>query len=149
MPFLNADNQTLQTQSLNGISTKQKYAQLQMHYEFGGGITVDDNARVARMSGTFAVQFYGAGATAGALGAGQSFVYANGPKKGQTFTGAYVSNSASVHTNMDHMDHVANDLAVSYKSEGDGPSRSGVQTALLPIGSSSALRGLMVTTLYW
>ena len=121
VPFLNADNQTLQTQNLNGISTKQKYAQLQMHYEFGGGITVDDNARVARMSGTFAVQFYGAGATAGALGAGQSFVYANGPKKGQTFTGAYVSNSASVHTNMDHMDHVANDLAVSYKSEGDGP----------------------------
>ncbi|MFM5917796.1 MAG: TonB-dependent receptor plug domain-containing protein, partial [Novosphingobium sp.] len=38
VPFLNADNSTLQTQNLNGISTKQKYGQLQLHYDFGGGI---------------------------------------------------------------------------------------------------------------
>ncbi|MFM5918320.1 MAG: hypothetical protein ACKOOL_12430, partial [Novosphingobium sp.] len=120
VPFLNADNATLQTQNLNGISTKQKYGQVQLHYEFPGGITVDDNARVARMNGTFAVQFYGATATANAVPAGQSLIYSNGPNKGQVFTGAYVSSSASVHTNMDHMDHVANDLAVSYKSGGEG-----------------------------
>jgi outer membrane receptor protein involved in Fe transport len=107
-------------QPLDGIRTKEKWAQLQLHYDFGGGLVVDDNARIARMSGAFDVQFYGAGATAGAVGAGQSLIYANGPNAGKVFTGAYVSASAAVHTNMNHMDHTANDLAVSYKGEASG-----------------------------
>ncbi|MBN8806646.1 MAG: TonB-dependent receptor [Sphingomonas sp.] len=114
--FANADG-SLQTQNLDGISTKQKYVQLQTHYDFGGGLTIDDNARVARMSGTFAVQFYGAGLASGAVGAGQSLIYANGPNAGKLFTGTYVSASSSVHTNMSHMDHVANDLSASYHGD--------------------------------
>jgi outer membrane receptor protein involved in Fe transport len=106
-------------QPLDGIRTNEKWGQLQLHYDLGGGLTIDDNARVARMSGKFEVQFYGAGLTSGAIGAGQSLIYANGPKAGQVFTGTYVSASAAVHTNMNHMDHVANDLALSYKGGSD------------------------------
>ncbi len=104
----------------SGISTKQKAVQLQAHYNFNDNIAVDENARVARMSGSFNVQFYGAGATAGAVGAGQSLIYGNGPNAGKVFTGPYVSASAAVSTNMDHMDHVANDLALTYKTETGG-----------------------------
>ncbi len=104
----------------SGISTKQKYLQLQAHYDFNDNISVDENARIARMSGSFNVQFYGAGTTAGALGVGQSLIYANGPRAGQVFTGPYVSSSAAVSTNMDHIDHTANDLALTYKTESGG-----------------------------
>ena len=119
VPFLNA-NGTLQNQDLNGISTKENWIQLQTHYDYGNGLTVDDNARVAKMSGTFAVQFYGAGPTAGAVGTGQSLIYADGPNAGKAFTGAYVSSNAAVHTNMGHMDHIANDLSGHYKTEYSG-----------------------------
>ena len=105
----------LARQPMDGIKTKEKMLQFQTHYDFGGGLTVDDNARIARMSGNFDVQFYGAGPTSGAVGEGQSLIYANGPNAGQAFTGAYVSNSNAVHTNMNHMDHIANDLAAHYK----------------------------------
>jgi outer membrane receptor protein involved in Fe transport len=113
------NNGVLETQNFSGISTKQKMVQFQTHYDFGGGVTVDDNIRLARMSGSFNVQFYGAGTTASALSGTQSLIYANGPRAGQVFTGAYVSNSAAVHTNMEHMDHFANDLALRYKTDFD------------------------------
>ncbi|WP_068091232.1 TonB-dependent receptor [Novosphingobium rosa] len=104
-------------QPVNGISTNEKMLQFQTHYDFGNGLVLDDNARVARMKGNFNVQFYGATPTSGAVPAGQSLIYANGPNAGQTFTGAYVSASSAVHTNMNHMDHIANDLALSYKHD--------------------------------
>ena len=63
-----------ETVPVQGITTNQKYLQLQAHYDLGGGITIDDNARVARISDNFNVQFYGAGPTAGAVGAGQSLI---------------------------------------------------------------------------
>lgn len=113
-------NGNIARQPLNGILTKQKAVQFQTHYDFGNGLTIDDNARVARMSGNFNVQFYGAGPTAGAVGEGQSLIYANGPNAGKVFTGAYVSSSAAVHTNMNHMDHIANDLAAHYAFSGSG-----------------------------
>ena len=40
-----------------------------------------------------------------------------GPNAGQAFTGAYVSASNAVHTNMNHMDHVANDLSATYSGD--------------------------------
>jgi outer membrane receptor protein involved in Fe transport len=107
----------LARQPLNGILTDEKWLQLQTHYNYGGGLVIDDNARVARMSGAFDVQFYNATPTASALGAGQSLIYANGPNAGQAFTGAYVNNNAQVHTNMSHMDHIANDLSASYSGD--------------------------------
>jgi outer membrane receptor protein involved in Fe transport len=110
-------NGTLARQPLNGILTDEKWLQFQTHYNYGGGLVIDDNARVARMSGAFNVQFYGAGATAGAVGTGQSLIYANGPNAGQAFTGPYVSSSSAVHTNMNHMDHIANDLSASYTGD--------------------------------
>ena len=58
----------LARQPMNGISTDEKWLQMQTHYNYGGGLVIDDNARVARMSGTFNVQFYGAEATASAVG---------------------------------------------------------------------------------
>jgi outer membrane receptor protein involved in Fe transport len=107
-------NGNIARQPMDGIKTIEKMVQFQTHYDFGGGLTVDDNARVARMSGNFDVQFYGATATASAVGEGQSLIYANGPNAGQVFAGQYVSASSAVHTNMNHMDHVANDLAAHY-----------------------------------
>ncbi len=100
---------------LNGILTDEKWVQLQTHYDFGGGLIIDDNARIARMSGSFDVQFYNAEPTASAVGAGQSLIYADGSNAGKVFTGAYVSGSTAVHTNMNHMDHIANDLSATYK----------------------------------
>jgi len=114
-------NGNIARQPIDGIKTIEKMVQLQAHYDFGGGLTVDDNARVARMSGNFDVQFYGAGPTAGALqNPNQSLIYANGPNVGAVFNGAYVSSSAAVHTNMNHMDHIANDLAANYNFGKDG-----------------------------
>jgi len=114
-------------QPLNGILTDEKWLQFQTHYDYGGGLVIDDNARVARMSGAFDVQFYGAESTASAIsgsnlnslvkGSAQSLIYANGPNAGQAFTGAYVSSSQAVHTNMNHMDHIANDLSASYSGD--------------------------------
>ena len=113
-------NGTIARQPMNGILTKEKMVQFQTHYDFGNGLEVNDNARIAKMSGNFDVQFYGAGATSGALTGTQSLIYANGPNAGQVFTGAYVSNSSAVHTNMNHMDHIANDLSGSYKFDQGG-----------------------------
>jgi outer membrane receptor protein involved in Fe transport len=115
---------TLARQPLNGILTDEKWLQFQTHYNYGGGLVIDDNARIARMSGQFNVQFYGATNTDSALShdpvtknATNSLIYANGSNAGQAFTGPYVSASAAVHTNMNHMDHVANDLSASYSGE--------------------------------
>ena len=105
----------LSRQPLNGINTDEKWLQMQTHLNYSDSLSIDDNARVAQMSGAFNVQFYGATATANAIGAGQSLIYANGSNAGQPFTGAYVSSSSAVHTNMNHMDHIANDLAATYK----------------------------------
>jgi outer membrane receptor protein involved in Fe transport len=136
-------NGTLARQPLNGILTDEKWLQFQTHYNYGGGLVIDDNARVARMSGQFNVQFYGAGSTVntntpaagltactdskfsanGVVGScinGSvvgSIVYANGSNAGQAFTGPYVSSSSAVHTNMNHMDHLANDLSASYSGD--------------------------------
>ncbi len=161
----------LARQPLNGILTTEKMLQLQTHYNIANGVTIDDNARIGRMSGAFDVQFYGAGQlttssptpTSAAFGgttynfapgvnwctlgsdlqykaytkAGGkalssngrlgsclngsvvgSVIYANGPNAGQVFAaGQYLSDSASVHTNMNHMDHVANDLSVTFKGD--------------------------------
>ena len=121
--FSNVDG-TLARQPLNGILTDEKWLQFQTHYNFGNGLVIDDNARVAKMNGAFDVQFYGATSTDGALAhdkvtklATQSLIYANGLNAGQVFTGPYVSASASVHTNMNHMDHIANDLSGTFKTE--------------------------------
>ena len=113
--FANVNGQ-LARQPLNGILTNEKWLQLQTHYNYTDNLTIDDNARVARMSGQFNVQFYGAEATSSAIGPGQSLVYANGSNIGQVFTGPYVSASSAVHTNMNHMDHVANDLAATFNT---------------------------------
>jgi len=107
----------LARQPLNGILTHEHWVQMQTHYDYGNGLTIDDNARIARMGGQFNVQFYGAGPTSGAIGAGQSLIYANGPHAGELFTDPYVSSSASVHTNMNHMDHIANDLSGTFKTD--------------------------------
>ena len=114
----------LARQPLNGILTNEKWLQLQTHYNYGGGLVIDDNARVARMSGAFNVQFYNAEATDSTIAhdpvtklATQSLIYANGSNAGQTFTGPYVSSGNAVHTNMNHMDHIANDLSASYSGD--------------------------------
>jgi outer membrane receptor protein involved in Fe transport len=118
--YYQVNNGVASLANASGISTKQKYLQLQAHYDVNDNFSVDENARVARMSGTFNVQFYGAGLASGARSATQSLIYANGPNAGKVFTGQYVSASAAVSTNMEHMDHVANDLSVTYKTDTGG-----------------------------
>ncbi|MDE2403457.1 MAG: TonB-dependent receptor [Sphingomonadales bacterium] len=43
---------------LDGISTKQRAIQAQLHYKFDNGLTLDDNARYSSLSGSFASNFF-------------------------------------------------------------------------------------------
>ncbi|MBS0254033.1 MAG: TonB-dependent receptor plug domain-containing protein, partial [Proteobacteria bacterium] len=53
---------------LAGITTKEKAIQGQLHYKFDNGITLDDNARYAQLSGGFASNFFSTAPTAGLIG---------------------------------------------------------------------------------
>ena len=48
----------LTTRPLDGISTKQKSLQAQLHYKFDNGLTLDENARYSQISGGFASNFF-------------------------------------------------------------------------------------------
>ena len=113
----------LERVNMDGIRTKATSLGAQFHYEFGDNITVDDNARWTKMSGSFTSPFNNVssllvnpivgtvvnGATVG------SIRYASGPKAGQNFTGTYVDNNVNVFTNIRDVGSTANDLALSGK----------------------------------
>ncbi len=111
----------LERVDMSGISTKQTQLGGQFHYEFDGGITVDNNFRWSKLSGSFASPFVNVRRTAGIVGStvnGQqvgSIRYASGPNAGTVFTGTYVDDNVNVRTNIRDLGSLANDLTLAGK----------------------------------
>ncbi len=111
----------LERVKLDGITTQAKSVQNQFHYEFDGGIKVDNNMRWTQQSGAFANAFLNVGKTSDVIGSTvnggtvATLRYTSGPKAGQVYTGAYINNNANFRTNMRDTGSFANDLAVSGK----------------------------------
>ena len=124
---------------MSGIRTKATSIGAQFHKSVGA-ITIDDNMRWTKMSGSFTAPFSNVGTAAGIVGsdlrifdgtnivagadAGRiygtvgSIRYASGPKAGQVYAGTYVDNNTNVRTNIRDLGSFANDLALSGKFEG-------------------------------
>jgi outer membrane receptor protein involved in Fe transport len=108
---------------LAGITTKEKALQLQLHYKFENGMTLDDNGRYAVMSGGFASNFFSTAPVSGLLGStvnGQVVaraVYAAGPNKGQNVAETYYDNNVQVYTRIRSVDSIANDLKLNWKGD--------------------------------
>ncbi|MEQ1640021.1 MAG: TonB-dependent receptor plug domain-containing protein [Novosphingobium sp.] len=111
----------LERVEMSGISTKQTALGGQFHYEFDNGVTVDNNMRWSKISGSFAAPFQNTSRAAGIVGSTYngsvvgSIRFANGPRAGQTFTGTYVDNNTSVRTNIRDLGSLANDLTLAGK----------------------------------
>ena len=114
----------LERVGMDGIRTKATSVGGQLHYEFGDNITVDDNMRWTKMSGSFSSPFQNTARAAGIVGSTVSLNgvpyatvgsirYASGPKAGQTFTGTYIDNNVNVRTNIRDIGSTANDLALA------------------------------------
>lgn len=92
----------------------------EFHFNPNGGLAVDDKFRYTTMRGTFSTTFLGL--TTASSYIGQSFngqtvgsvVLANGPDKGQAYTGL-ANNNAQIYTNMSDMGSTVNDFALSDK----------------------------------
>jgi outer membrane receptor protein involved in Fe transport len=111
----------LERTKMDGITTKATSFGGQFHYEFDGGITVDNNMRYTNMKGAFASPFLNVGKTSDVLGSTvngatvAAIRYASGAKSGQLYTGAYLDNNVNVRTNIRDIGSFANDLAVAGK----------------------------------
>ena len=116
----------LERVEMSGISTKQTAFGGQFHYEFDNGVTVDNNMRWSKVSGSFAAPFQNTTRAAGIVGStvtlnGTAYAtvgsirFANGPRAGQTFTGTYVDNNVNVRTNIRDLGSLANDLTIAGK----------------------------------
>ncbi|HEX4846508.1 MAG TPA: TonB-dependent receptor [Novosphingobium sp.] len=116
----------LERVGMDGIRTKATSLGSQFHYEFGENITVDNNMRWTKMSGSFTSPFQNTSRASGIVGSNltingtpyatvASIRYANGPRAGQVFTGTYVDNNTNVHTNIRDMGSLANDLTLAGK----------------------------------
>lgn len=114
-------NGNLVSEPLNGISTHQAAFQAQLHYKFDNGVTFDDNARYAAMSGHFVSNFFSISPTSGLIGSsvnGQTVaqaVYAAGPNAGKSVTEPYYNNNVEVATNIRDLGSFANDLKFNYR----------------------------------
>ncbi|MDE2301588.1 MAG: TonB-dependent receptor [Sphingomonadales bacterium] len=106
---------------LNGISTNQKAIQGQFHYKLDNGITFDDNARYASISGAFSSNFTNYVPTSNLVGStvnGQtvgSAVYAAGPRAGQAVTEPFYNNNVAIYTHIRSLDNFVNDTKIAWK----------------------------------
>jgi outer membrane receptor protein involved in Fe transport len=120
MQIVNRDG-VLERVPLDGITTNAKSIQNQFHYEFDGGIKIDNNLRWTDMSGGFASAFLNVAKTSGVIGSTvnggtvATIRYANGPNAGQIYTGTYLNNNANFRTNIRDIGSFTNDLALSGK----------------------------------
>ncbi len=111
----------LERVEMSGISTKQTSLGGQFHYDFDGGISVDNNFRWSKVSGSFTAPFLNVSRASGIVGSTVngsvvgSIRYASGPNAGQVFTGTYVDNNVNVRTNIRDLGSLANDLTVAGK----------------------------------
>lgn len=129
MTILNRTGQ-LESTPMSGISTKATALGGQFHYEASDAITIDNNMRWTKMSGSFASPFNNVSRATGIVGSvlslnGTPYAtvgsirYASGPKAGQVFTGTYVDNNTNVRTNIRDVGSLANDLTLAAKFQTD------------------------------
>ena len=107
---------------LNGITTKQKAIQLQLHYKFDNGLTFDDNGRYQAVSGGFASNFFSIAPLSGlptAINnvAVKSAVYAAGPNAGKPVTDAYYNSNVEVYADIRDEGGFVNDAKLNWKGE--------------------------------
>jgi outer membrane receptor protein involved in Fe transport len=111
----------LERVEMSGIATKQTSLGGQFHYDFDGGISVDNNFRWSKLSGSFTAPFLNVSRASGIVGSTVngsvvgSIRYASGPNAGQVFTGTYVDNNVNVRTNIRDLGSLANDLTIAGK----------------------------------
>ncbi len=137
--FLNRAGTALESQPIDGITTKQFSVGGQFHYELNDMITLDNNMRWSDISGHFASPFLNLTRTAGVVGSslrifdrtnldpvtggdnGRAYAtvasvrYASGPRAGQVYTGTYLDNNVNVRTNIRDLGSFANNLALAAK----------------------------------
>ena len=119
---------TVQNVKMQGIHPVATAIGGEFHYEFSPMFTVDEKVRWTDMSGSFSNQWTGEAATASLIGQTIGSVngssdtrvigqikYAAGPKAGQTYTGAFLSNSAQAFTTAKDVGSLANDLTLKGK----------------------------------
>lgn len=108
---------------LAGITTKEKALQAQLHYEFGDSLTLDNNARYAKMSGGFASNFFSIAPISGLIGSTVNggvvarAVYSAGPNMGQDVSEPFYNSNVNVYTHIRSLDSFANDLKLNGKTE--------------------------------
>ncbi|MBU6268329.1 MAG: TonB-dependent receptor [Sphingomonadales bacterium] len=108
---------------LDGITTKAKSIQAQLHYKFDNGLTVDNNARYTSMSGGFASNFLSVSPISGLIGSTVNggvvarAVYAAGPQKGQNVAEAYYDNNVQVWTRIRDVGSFVNDTKLSWNGD--------------------------------
>jgi outer membrane receptor protein involved in Fe transport len=117
------DNGQLTSVPMEGIHVKSTSIGGEFHYDFSDNFSVHDALRWTDQSGAFRTQFVNVATTSSILGStvnGRtvgSIVYANGPKQGQVFTGAYVNNNPNIDTEMPDMGSFVNDLTLTGRAE--------------------------------
>jgi len=114
---------TRKLQPLNGITTKQKTFQGQIHYEFSDNLRLDYNARFSNISGGFASGFFGAQPTSSVIGtkpnealpnaAVATIRYANGPSAGALYTNPLINTNTNVYTRIRDVGGFVNDLKLT------------------------------------
>jgi outer membrane receptor protein involved in Fe transport len=120
MQIVNRDG-VLERIPLDGITTQAKSIQNQFHYEFDGGINIDNNLRWTDMSGAFSNAFLNVAKTSSVIGSVvnggtvATMRYASGPNAGKVYAGTYINNNANFRTNIRDIGSFANDLALSGK----------------------------------
>ncbi|WJS97340.1 TonB-dependent receptor [Novosphingobium humi] len=128
-----AANGSLQNVQMQGIHPVSTALGGEFHYEFSPIFTLDEKIRWTDMSGTFSNQWTGEMATSSMLGQTIGSVngtsdarvigavkYAAGPLAGQTYTGAFLSNSAQAYVNMKDVGSLASDLTLKSKFDVSG-----------------------------
>ncbi len=119
---------TVQQRVMQGIHPVATALGGEFHYEVSPMFTIDEKFRWTDMSGSFSNQWTGEMATASLIGQTIGSVnnssdarvigaikYADGPLKGQNYTGAFLSNSAQAYTTMKDVGSLASDLTLKGK----------------------------------
>lgn len=114
----------LTTRPLDGISTKQKSLQAQLHYKFDNGLTLDENARYSQISGGFASNFFNTASASGLTAGGQQAIYAAGPNAGKAVTDSIYNNNVEVFTNIRSLNNFVNDTKLNWKGSLGGDLRA-------------------------
>lgn len=141
---------TLRRVPMDGITTNAKAIQAQFHYDWGDNFTIDNNARYTEMDGAFTSPFLNVATRASVIGSQltlngvpyarvASIRYANGPRAGQVFTGAYVDNNVNVRTNIRDVGSFANDLGLSGKFDVGGFGRFTARAGLFYMNQKIAM----------